>query len=841
MLLVLPGLGAIVARAQSLSATVGVYYVGQEDVVAAAIRQAAPYLVVVDQPDLAQVLVINDAALTPEAAALSRKVQQGDVGLVVFCGPQFPQNIEELSVLLGVSAFGIARQDRSAPVQEGVETDPLQRAIAWSSAPAIRSRTVISNPNLLLPIVTTRAGEPVLQRLRGRTQTQVFLVGGWLGAPDNAAWPAWPYFRYLVYRLIAEAADAPRVRSFANYPNAPVLQGRARRSLLGGSVVLLGLTVGAFYLARRRLFLEPHVLDALAVRPTSSEAAWESVGFHRPLVGFLILFSVGLLLLGVLVGYRSYIVPHVLLPWRQVQRFRDQVLSWLEIVWLLFDMGVGIAVIRYVATLLARHPQRAFRYLQFYVWWRLVGGAVQLSLVAGFTAIFLPTSPWAHLTFYLVAYTLLQVPGFLSVFRLFFRATQQFHREQVLTVIELLGPVALQSVGIVLMRRWGATHPGVGEALGGVLGLALGLYLSRWLVFGVGLLRYRRAGYSMAALLLPGFDARVVARALGFGGRITLGALAVPLGAMVQLPLVAAALPQLDRLQQPWAAMTVVALAYELVALGLYPALLPAIAEAFDRGYPSLLRYYVSQGLRYGIGVGVFLLAVLSAVGEDVVVGFWGTPYRLVGRWLLPMAMAWSALRGVQGALDWVLMAVDRPALASWLTLGEHLLRTGLIVGLLPRWGWPGLLVAYLAPLLLRLGMAWLSIQRQAGHVRVYLWQTFIAPAGAGYLLYRLLTWMGDVGQVATPLAGGLLLTGALTLTLPLFGFLTALLGGWDKGGIAELRRATAMSGVVAPLVGVFTLSVRLGALSPLHGRFPMALREPAEEEARALTMSRYA
>jgi hypothetical protein len=78
----------------------------------------------------------------------------------------------------------------------------------------------------------------------------------------------------------------------------------------------------------------------------------------------------------------------------------------------------------------------------------------------------------------------------------------------------------------------------------------------------------------------------------------------------------------------------------------------------------------------------------------------------------------------------------------------------------------------------------------------------------------------------------------SLLPTFSLYGFLTALLGGWDEGGIQELGEAVQISGIGAPLGWVLLIGVRAGArLSPLHNAFPMRLRTLAVEEAEALTL----
>ncbi len=128
--------------AQAAKETVGVYYIGPEDAIAEAIDLAWPYLVRVDQPDLAQVIVINNAPLRETLQAFSGEIQQERMGLVLFCGPLFPQDVNDLRLLLGFSTFGMAQVATAAPVAQAGGDDPLERAITWSSSPEIRASRV---------------------------------------------------------------------------------------------------------------------------------------------------------------------------------------------------------------------------------------------------------------------------------------------------------------------------------------------------------------------------------------------------------------------------------------------------------------------------------------------------------------------------------------------------------------------------------------------------------------------------------------------------------------------------------------------------------------------------
>ncbi|HQE93219.1 MAG TPA: oligosaccharide flippase family protein [Anaerolineae bacterium] len=839
--LLLAGGGSAVALAQTSITPVGVYYVGVEDVIAEAINLAAPYIVRVDQPELAQVLVLNDFFPRQEETVhlFSALVQQGNMGVVIFCGPQFPQTVEDLSAVFGVGAFGMANTDRALPIQSGGETDTLHQAVTWDSAPPLQARTVISNPNLLLPVVTTTTREPVIQRVRGREKAQVLIVGGWFSAPSNQEWQSWPYFRYLIYRLIVEAANTSRVLAFADYPLSPVPHGKMRLGIIGSVVSAIFATGWALYRSRRRLFMHPEIWEERRATPTPPprQNLWAIVGFHRPLAGLLTLLWPYFPALILFIAYGVNYLPRVLIPWTHTLRLWEITSLGFGAVWLLCDMGTGVAAVYYFATLRVHYPREAFRYFQFYVWWQLLSGAVQFGIVLLVATFILPGTALAYLAFYFVAHALLQFPGFFQGFRFFFRAIQRLDYEQYLVLWSLVGSILMQSAAVWLLRRWGAAFPAIGETVGGILGLGIGLYGTEVVGFVAGLWLYKRLGYSPRAFFMPAFDRRIALQMLNFGGRLTFGALFVPLGALAQMALLPRLLPTYDAVQSHWTLAVSFAAAYDVLALGLYSGLLPAMAETYIQGYKTLLRYYISQSLHYGIWFSVFLFAALSAVGDRVIVGLVGAAFADVATWLLPL-LIWGALQWGAWCTNTVLVATGHPAITSWLTIGEQIVRLGLLMLLVPARGMAGCPVAWALALMLRVIVAGLILYRRIGRMHIYVWRTVIAPAIAGWVVYAALRLVGDGWGTPTSSAGVGLLLAALIPAPALYGFLTALLGGWDDGDLAEWQRATRISGIGFPLAWLLTSSVRLGArLSPLHGRFPVVLRELAEEEAQALTL----
>ena len=274
LLSTLPGATAL---AQAPTTSIGVFYIGPEEAVAEAINLAHPYIVRVDQPELAQVIVLNNARISEEGLQFyGDQVRDNRIGLVIFCGNMFPEGLTDLGALMGISAFGLTRIQVPAAVVAEEKTDGLQRFITWSSAPEIYARTVISNPNILLPLITTETGQPLIQRVRGREPGQTLIMGGWLDDPANASWADWPYYHYLVYRLIADAAGRSRILNYADYPIAAVPQRGGRWAIAGTGIgVILG-TALVFYLARRFRFMRIRQMELSDGGGNICQSSWRS-------------------------------------------------------------------------------------------------------------------------------------------------------------------------------------------------------------------------------------------------------------------------------------------------------------------------------------------------------------------------------------------------------------------------------------------------------------------------------------------------------------------------------------------------------------------------------------
>lgn len=795
-----------------------------------------PGVALAPTPEHADALVLHNTPLNArEVAQFQNALDQGR-GLIVLAGPDLPS--ETLAALIGgapVPSWQV-RSDPQALQPAPGAADPLLQEIAWSSAPQVHERLLPAEIPGLRPLVLAEGtGELVLGELSvGRGQ--IYLFTPWLNDGHNQAFLDWPYAHYFLFHLLQRAAgrSAP---SYADWPFSPVPHAGTRTVILAVGLGTLALTVGLFLGGRAYARRNAHLLRRLSTRSAPPQARpWEEVGFHRPLAGFLTLLSVGLFLFVPLMVFQQIVLRRWLLPSPQAHGSWDLVVRFFEVFWLIFDVGTSTAAVRFFAQYRVHEPLRGLRYLQFYLWWQAFSGTVQLTGVALLAATVVPHTAYAYLSFYLIVHTLIQFPGFLRLFQYTFRALQRNDYDQTLTLVLYMGPIVFQTITVLLMRRWGEAHAGIGPVIGGVLGMGLGLYLTEVATFIVGLLLYRRLGLSLRALFLPTFDRETVRSALGFGGKVAAAQSFAPFGHMVQTVLIALFLVNYTEVQGVWSTAYLFTLAYGALPQGLYEELLPAIAEAYHHGRRVLCRYYVAQGIKFGGWFSAFVVGALGAVGDRFILGVLGPEWERAAVLALPI-LAWGAMGFAAQFADRVQQAAGRPGLQALLTAGEQALRIGLMVLLLRRLQVWGLLIAYAVALPAKGIVAWLLNARWILRPRLYLWQSFGAPllaSAANYGLLRLLGHLFWRGGWWSSLA---LLMVALLGSLPVYAFFSALLGGWDDGGVAELQRASRLSGAGWPLSRLLYGAVALGAwLSPLHGRFPMEIRPAALEEAASLT-----
>jgi hypothetical protein len=271
---------------------ISVYYAGEPNSSVLQALELAKFRIVSDSSQ-ADVILLNGTF--PNSNELALQVRAG-TGLVLILGEQIhPADVESV---LGIP---VTLEKHTDPVSltEIKIMDPLTTEIIWNGAPQVRDRFVTLTPiSAVQPLVTAyEDGEWILWQASPTS----FVINAILeNDTTNPQFQQWAYYNYLIYHLVTRAAGQTP-SSFADYPGSPVPHTAERNVLWLILGLLMTTTFGVFVWVRRYSRRHPEALDQIVIDRGAFESheahtEWEDVGFHRPLSGFLVSLSIGLVL-----------------------------------------------------------------------------------------------------------------------------------------------------------------------------------------------------------------------------------------------------------------------------------------------------------------------------------------------------------------------------------------------------------------------------------------------------------------------------------------------------------------------------------------------------------------
>ena len=225
----------------------------------------------------------------------------------------------------------------------------------------------------------------------------------------------------------------------------------------------------------------------LSFQVHEEKTEWENVGFHRPLSGFLVALSIGLVLFIPLIIYQNLILPSYILPSAQALGIWGRVTQFFNLAWIFFDMGTSIAFIKYLSEHRVQDPKKGIQYGQVFVWWQALSGAVQVALVIGLASTLAPRSAYALYAWSVIIHSFIQIPGFYQVMKHALTGFQRLDYSRLLEIgLNVVLPMLVQPVFVTIMFAWGRAHPVFGGAMGGLLGMGMAAYAAELLTFLLG-------------------------------------------------------------------------------------------------------------------------------------------------------------------------------------------------------------------------------------------------------------------------------------------------------------------------------------------------------------------
>nr|MDO8113083.1 hypothetical protein [Candidatus Sigynarchaeota archaeon] len=257
------------------------------------------------------------------------------------------------------------------------------------------------------------------------------------------------------------------------------------------------------------------------------ETGWDEVGFARPIGGFFynyILFIVGAL---IVLAIGSTLLPAIV-PYPEIFGYSTIVTGYFRLLFTLFDAGLGDALGRFLPEYRIKNPKRAMEYISFFIWFQMITGLVQVTMVAMFVLYWLPQMTIAHLAWMMLIYSTVQFPGMLSVFGNVLRSYQQFGKIQLISFLQDTLVQNITTVVFTLLLGYGFNNvPGVGFVMGASIGYIVGQYVDDFLALALGAKFFsdvmKTTGFTALDAMRPRFSKAVVKESLDFGLKTMIG------------------------------------------------------------------------------------------------------------------------------------------------------------------------------------------------------------------------------------------------------------------------------------------------------------------------------
>jgi len=816
---------------------VRVYYAGPAGNVQEALQLGSQFDIVSDTAE-AQVFVLNGNV--PHIEDIVSYIR-GGAGLVLILGPDM--TADQVEKLIGTQVMLEQQNNPISLIEAKATYDSVQKDIIWNSSPQVRERyLLLSQSATLFPLVLGFEDGSLLLGMKNTRNGRAYILTPFLGG-TNTQFQDWAYFKYLIYYLTVSAAGKA-AQSFADYPYSPVPHKSDRTILAAGMAGMLVISFMAFSLVRRYSLAHPEVLDVLVAdrktyitREVSTQ--WEEIGFHRPLGGFLLILMLGLLLFIPLIIYQNLILPVYILPSAQALGIWGRVVQFFNLAWQFFDMGTSTAFIKFISEYRVHDPRKGIQYGQVFIWWQALSGAVQVALVVLLASTIGSRSAYALYAWSIIIHAFIQIPGFYQVYRHTLTGLQRFDYAQMLDMaLNVILPMLVQPIFVTVMYAWGKSHPAFGASTGGLLGMGIAAYAAEALTFTLGWWLYRRLGYNAHLLFLAHFDWQVVKASFRFGVFEMLGSIAWAGGQAAEIWITQSRLINYAEVWGNWGLAQNFIFAYQALS-NLFNNLMPSISEAISHGRKLLSQYYEVQAYKWGGIISAFMCAVLLAVADRFILGASGPQFTRAAAYSIPLII-WGAIQYPSWVGDNVQLAANRPYLKSILVTGEQVIRVILALILIKQFQINALIFAYFIGLLTKGILAYFINHRICFPHRFYAWQSLIAPILAGITHYMILRWVTGMIWHQDEISSILIFLVAILPSFPFYAFLYGLFGGWDDETLEELHQAVKLSNFMRPLAWVFWAATALGAhISPLHGRFPIDIRQGALKEASTLTIEK--
>ncbi len=548
---------------------------------------------------------------------------------------------------------------------------------------------------------------------------------------------------------------------------------------------------------------------------------WNVIGMHRPIASFWFNYIFFIIIAVPALLMYTWILPNYILPFPDALGFQMLTINYFGLFFSIMDVATGPACERFVAQHAEINPKKALHYIQFFVYFQMFTGVIQVTVVAIFCFTVIIHTTLNYAMWFFLIYSTVQFPGWLGAFNSTLKGFQRFDKSNIVELIQGVVFENATSMLFIFVGRWiGAASPAIGEMMGATIGFIIGKYIDDFIALLLSGHYLKKIlaphGIQLHEVLIPAFTWGEAKESLEYGLKLVGSTVVSTFTDYITLVIMVTFMPNyvyiMGLVDLAKSIANLVNLRYNYSAL---------LSEAYNNGKKKLAGYAVTNYIQNWVYLAIFLTVQISIMIPPVfekLGGNFAATANIIPLYVPPRLLVTPAVMGAE-----LLQAFHKPEHRTVGIIVEKVVKMITVFFFLTPWGLPGIIgYQWMLPLYILHDIpAYLAItayefyivHTRCVKIRVNKWQTFVASAIAilpvlpvNLIMVWVLNqiWL-DTPSVMALIPAVVVFLFAMLFILPmLIMFTYGLVGGFDRRSLQHFERAVMLCGPSRPVVSVF-------------------------------------
>jgi hypothetical protein len=588
---------------------------------------------------------------------------------------------------------------------------------------------------------------------------------------------------------------------------------------------------------------------------------WQTIGFHRSIGKELWEFFFEIIYTGLWIFVIGYLVP-LLQPFPEIQGYQSVGMALFATVFFGFDLGTNFPFSRYIAENRIKDPLKMLEYIRFFVWYQMITGLIQVTILVSIVLYSLINSQYAYLSWIILIVVAKQWPGMIGVFRMALEGNQEFGKATALSWIQQIVFEYPLKIGMILYGKWyGEQHPELGIIMAMAIFSIIGYYIDDVIFLFINAYYFGQTlkpfGYSIGDALIPQVRPEIFKKTFKYGTQSTGIPFMLSIFGTIQMLWFLNMIPGYIT----WIVLISVGSGFTGLMGNYGFPLTQSFAESYSNDKKKLAEFCVSYYFKWKylfiILVGSIVVALLPFY-ELTLNQYKGLQYYHLAIIFVVPAVINKLIEPILGIPGQIMWGAEHITQSNVIGIFETFLNLGVNYILLfvveaQYWGIPGIMLLLvftnIIPRTIIFIVRWIYVNKKIIKIRVFPIGSFVLPTLASLPIFLLsYVWINFVFDPMVAMIGyeiSMIISLALAVTFLLFLIffpLTGILGVWDDYMIYTFEKAVALSGpslfIFKTALKSMKLGVKIGRKIGTHSKWRIPW-EDAHREADELMQIR--